>query len=140
MNPPPAVMVHSLAHARAALAPGLPVTLLSAPGAALYAGVGWWLALVAAATNGRPAPPHVLDCGAAAGRALEALRAGQPAVVLQAVPRIFVEIALAAADRGATLLPVAPPSLDLAAIDPSRPGATRMLTRWLEQTVSASPS
>ena len=43
---PPAVIVHGLDDARAALAPGRPVTLLSAPGAALYAGCGWWRALV----------------------------------------------------------------------------------------------
>lgn len=43
---PPAVIVHGLDNARTALAPGRPVTLLSAPGAALYAGCGWWRALV----------------------------------------------------------------------------------------------
>jgi hypothetical protein len=65
---PPAVTVHGLPHALAALAPGRPVTLLSAPNAAVYAGVGWWRAVVAAAGS----PPDILDCGAAAGRVLEA--------------------------------------------------------------------
>ena len=34
---PPAVIIHGLPHAQAALAPGLPVTLLSAPWAACFA-------------------------------------------------------------------------------------------------------
>ena len=42
----PAVIVHGLGDARLALSVGLTVTLLSAPGAALYAGCGWWRALV----------------------------------------------------------------------------------------------
>jgi hypothetical protein len=45
----PAVIVHGLSDARAALRPGWPVTLLSAPGAALFAGCLWWRELVAAA-------------------------------------------------------------------------------------------
>lgn len=43
---PPAVIVHGLADARAAVAIGLPVTLLSAPGAGLYAGCLWWRGIV----------------------------------------------------------------------------------------------
>jgi hypothetical protein len=128
MNLPPAVMVHSLAQARAALAPGLPVTLLSAPGAALYAGVGWWRAVVAAASAGAPPPPHILDCATAAGRALEALRAGQTRLVLRAPAPVFAEVACLAAAQGATLLAAAPPSLDLAT-----PAALRRLAAWLGQ-------
>ena len=45
----PAVVVHGLADAEAALAVGRPVTLLSAPGAALYAGCLWWREMVARA-------------------------------------------------------------------------------------------
>ena len=61
---PPAVIIHGLDHARMALAPGLPVTLLSAPGAGVYAGAGWWRALMLALC---PADPDILDCGSAAG-------------------------------------------------------------------------
>src|SRR5262249_21900556 len=70
----PAVVVHGWTDARAALAPGRPVTLLSARGAALYAGAGWWRALVARARAGHPAVPleDILDCADASGVALGA--------------------------------------------------------------------
>ncbi|MEJ0047407.1 MAG: hypothetical protein WDN04_15810 [Rhodospirillales bacterium] len=127
MKLPPAVMVHGLEQARAALAPGLAVTLLSGPAAAVYAGVGWWQALVAAA-SGQPPPPHVLDCGEATGRALEALRAGQRLLVLRAEPRLFHNVAERAAQLGGAVLAEAPPALDLA-----QPGAERRLEAWLRQ-------
>ena len=120
---PAAVIIHSLADARTALAPGLPVTLLSAPGAASYAGAGWWCALIEAAA---PDCPNILDCGTAAGRALEALRVGQKTVILRAPAAMFAEAAVLARAHGATLLSQAPASLDLA-----RPGALRRLAEWL---------
>lgn len=123
---PPAVMVHGLAQAQAALAPGRPVTLLSAPGAAIYAGVGWWRELVAQAAGGNPPPPDILDCADAPGRALEALRHGQRLLILRAAPALFADIAERAARQGATVLAAAPPSLDLAGR-----GAARRLAAWL---------
>ncbi len=49
------IIVHSLDHARAALAVaaavGKPVTLMSAAGAGCYAGPRWFLALVVAAAR-----------------------------------------------------------------------------------------
>jgi hypothetical protein len=125
MQLPPAVIVHGLAQARAALAPGLAVTLLSAPGAACYAGVGWWRALVAEAAAGRLVPPDILDCGDAPVRALEALRAGQIRLVLRS-PDLFADVAARAAACGATVLGAAPEALDLA-----QRGAARRLTAWL---------
>jgi len=122
MHLPPAVIVHGLADARAALAPGLPVTLLSAPGAGAYAGVGWWRALVRAAGG----TVDVLDCGDAPGRALEALRGRQRLLVLRAPAAVFVDIAERAARVDATLLAVPPPALDLGAR-----GAARQLEAWL---------
>jgi hypothetical protein len=101
MKLPPAVMIHGLEHARAALAPGLPVALLSGPGAGAYAGVGWWQALMAQA--GAIGTPHILDCGVAPGRALEALRAGQSWLVLRAEPRVFADLAERGAMLGATV-------------------------------------
>jgi hypothetical protein len=126
MTAPPAVIVHSLAQARQALAANRPVTLLSAPGAAVYAGAGWWLALIEAAAGGAPPPPHLLDCGAAAGRALEALRAGQRHLIFQAPDAIFAEVSAIAASFGAVVLRAPPPSLDLGRI-----GAGRQLAAWL---------
>jgi hypothetical protein len=128
MKLPPAVMVHGLEQARAALAPGLPVTLLSGPGAASYAGVGWWRALVTLAAAGGAAPPDVLDCGQATGRALEAVRAGQRLLVLRADPTLFRDVAERAALGGGEVLHCAPPALDMAAR-----GATRRLEAWLRE-------
>ena len=125
-DPSPAVIVHGLDMARAALDAGrqagrLP-TLLSAPGAGAYAGVGWWLALMRLAG----ADDHILDCGAAPGRALEALRAGQKRLILQADPRIWADVAGRAQSCRAVLLAAPPPALDL-----GQPGAYRNLPAWL---------
>jgi hypothetical protein len=128
MGLPPSVMVYGLADARLALAAGLPVTLLSAPGAALFAGVGFWHALVAQAKAEHPdvTAPDILDCGDAAGFALAALRLGQRILVLEeGVPGRPAVEAVAAAS-GATVLAARPPALDLA-----RRGAAELLRAWL---------
>jgi hypothetical protein len=127
----PAVMIHSAGDARAALAPGLPVTLVSAPGAALYAGAGWWVSLIAGARSDHPGRvfDDLLDCGDAPGRAAEALRAGQGRLVLCPVPPASYErVRLMAEALGAVLRPDMPEALDLA-----RPGARRRLVAWLTQ-------
>lgn len=128
MNLPPAVTVHGLAHARAALLLGLPVTLLSAPFAGVYAGAGWWLGVIAAACAGDAQPPHILDCGHAAGRAVEAARAGQKLIVLKAPATLLADVRGVAMGYGATVLDIAPPSLDLAAH-----GGARGLPIWLAE-------
>ena len=129
LRPAPAVMIHSAADARTALAPALPVTLVSAPGAALYAGAAWWVALVAAIRAEHPGMPFedLLDCGDAPGRAAEALRAGQRRLVLRgAPPASYERVRLMAEALGAVLLSTMPQALDLA-----RPGARRRLAAWL---------
>ena len=75
----PAVVIHSLADARTVLALGRPVTLLSATGAALFAGCGWWRALIDRARTeyGDASIDDILDCADASGLALGALRIGQ---------------------------------------------------------------
>jgi hypothetical protein len=124
----PAVTVHGLEHALAALACGRGVTLLSAPGAACYAGCGWWRALVERARTRHPETEaaDILDCGDAAGRALEALRIGQKTLILDAACTAYAAVVAAAAECGATLLDQRPESLDLA-----EPGALRRLAEWL---------
>jgi hypothetical protein len=88
MEPDPAVIVHGLGDALAALAgaeaKGARVTLLSAPGAALYAGCGWWRALVQAARAEHPNVPciDILDCADGTGQAMAALRTGLTRLVL----------------------------------------------------------
>ncbi len=124
---PPAVIIHSLAHATVALAPGLPVTLLSARGAALYAGCLWWHTMVGEARRRCPAVPitDMLECLDGAGRAMAALRMGQAILVLDPCPA-WSEVAAAAAACGATLLNTAPPALDLAV-----PDSRNRLHDWL---------
>jgi hypothetical protein len=124
----PGVVVHGIDHARAALRLGLPVVLLSGEGAALYAGCGWWQALMAMAAAAFPETPmqHVLDCAAAPGFAMAALRQGQRLLVLSRRCPGFAAVRSAAATRGATILPDRPPALDLA-----EPGAFRRLDAWL---------
>jgi hypothetical protein len=129
MNYPPAIIVHGLPDIRIALAPGRPVTLLSAPGAALYAGCGWWAALLAAAPRAGPA---FLDCADAPGRAWEGLKLGLRGIVLAPCPA-WAQVAAYAAAQGAILLAAAPPALDLAT-----PGAARQLENWLGGDFSAS--
>ena len=76
------IIVHSLAHARAALAAAhalkVPVTLASAAGAGGYAGPLWFKSLIEAARGDFPKVEvtAVLDCGAEAGTTLAALRHG----------------------------------------------------------------
>ncbi len=124
---PPAVVIHGLPHARLALRPGRPVTLLSAPGAASCAGVAWWRAVVAAVRAEFPEsdPPDVLDCADAPGRALEALSLGCRVIVLRPGPA-SADIAERAAAQGAVLLTAPPAALDL-----GDRGALRRLDAWL---------
>lgn len=124
----PAVIVHGLRDIEAALVPRLPLTLLSAPGAANYAGCGWWRALVSRAKALQPelVMGDILDCADAAGRALEALRLGQSWLVLDAACPAFSEVAATAETLGARVLASAPPALDLAS-----PRALHRLTEWL---------
>ncbi len=78
---PPVIVVHSLAHAlgalEAAARAGRPVMLLSAPAAGVYAGPGWFQALVEVARQAVPKARFraMLDCGDEASAALAAIRA-----------------------------------------------------------------
>jgi hypothetical protein len=133
----PAVIVHSATDARRTLGLGAAVTLVSAPGAALYAGAGWWVALMAAARADHPGRnfDDVLDCADAPGRAAEALRAGQRRLVLcGATPALFERVRLMAEALGAEVLPEMPEALDLA-----RPGAAQRLGDWLSGATPPEP-
>ena len=133
MSLPPAVLIHGLSHARLALAQGRPVTLLSGPGAASYAGCGWWRGVIAAALAERRGAdaPDLLDCGDAPGRALEALSLGCRRLVLRPGPA-WEDIVARAAAQGAQVLPAAPESLDLA-----QHGSERRIAAWLAQRHAA---
>src|SRR3954449_5297366 len=122
MTLPPAIVIHGLEHARLALAPGRPVTLLSAPAAGLFAGCSWWRAVIDASGF---AGPDVLDCADAPGRALEALSVRCRWIVLYPCPA-WDSVAGRAAAQGAALLRERPPALDL-----GRRGASRQIAAWL---------
>jgi hypothetical protein len=124
----PAVVVHGLQNARTALADGAPVTLISAPGAALYAGWLWWREVVAQARREYPSTPavDVLDCADGSGQALAALRGGQQLIVLAPDAPGWAEVAAIAAERGGAVLSRRPAVLDLA-----MRGASRRLAEWL---------
>ena len=134
--PAPAVIVHGTMDVDRACLPGLPVTLLSAPGAAIFAGPGWWLSLIrdARARHGAQIAADILDCADAAGLALAALRLGQMSLILDPACPAFPSVAGAAATLGATVQTSRPPALDLAARN-----ADRRLESWLAQRDSAPP-
>lgn len=127
------VIVHSLEHARAAVAAaaalGVPVTLLSAPGAAAYAGAGWFLKVVARALGEHPQvrAAAVLDCGGAPGHALGALRQGLRAIRFTGPPATTARIAAIARQYGAVLYKGSGPALDLLT-EPDPQAACR---KWL---------
>ena len=119
-TPPPAIIVHSLDHAVAALqgaaAAGRPVLLVSAPDAGVYAGAGWFRELVAAAGEAVPGAQFsaFLDCGDRPGAALAAIRGEAPGVIFAGcadVARRLADIARQHGVRFATSRPAA--ALDL---------------------------
>jgi hypothetical protein len=124
----PAVIVHSLADARHALSPGLPVTLLSGNAAALYAGCGWWSALVAAARAEFPLVQiaDCLDCADASGHALAALRIGVRHLILRPDAPGRHRVAAIVASLHGVLLAERPRGFDLA-----EPANRRRLDEWL---------
>jgi fructose/tagatose bisphosphate aldolase len=75
---------HAVAALKAAAAAGVPARLLSARGAAAYAGPAWFRELVAQACAAVPEAQAtaLLDCGSRAGDALAAIRAGVPAIAI----------------------------------------------------------
>ncbi|MEX2407849.1 MAG: hypothetical protein WD489_01960, partial [Rhodovibrionaceae bacterium] len=102
----------SLAQAKAALAPGVPVLLLSAEGAAGAAGPAWWREVIALARAAHPATDarDLLDCGAAPGAVMAALAAGITELSFHGSAAEVVKLT----QMGATLLPRPAEALDLA--------------------------
>lgn len=127
--------MHGLAQAEAALSAAGPrgVLLLSAPGAAGFAGPAWFLEVVAEAARRHPGVPQraALDCGGAAGTALAALRAGVRLLVLDGACPAFPAVAAAAAEAGAEIWPGRPRSLDLGRLDLGRRDDLARLRAWL---------
>jgi hypothetical protein len=116
----PVIIVHSLAHAVAALGAaadrGRAIVIASAPEAGIYAGPGWFRALVAAAREAVPAAQAtaLLDCGDEAGAAMAAIRAGIEGIVFTGRMDVAARLADIAGQRGAMLLTTrSQPALDL---------------------------
>lgn len=118
----PVFVIHSLAQAeaaaRAAAKAGTAVTLASAPGAAGYAGAGWFLAVLAALAEAQPDADvdGILDCGDDAAAAIEALHAGARWIRLDGADAFITEVAELAEDAGARLNGASGPALDLARV------------------------
>ncbi|WP_111398368.1 hypothetical protein [Humitalea rosea] len=128
----PAILVPDARRAAAVLvawARAAPPLLLSPPGACAWLGPAGWLALIAQARALCPGVPfgHALDCGAAPGHALAALRAGVPILVLAGAHPAYPAVAGAAAEAGAVLLPAPPPAIVIDHLDLRRPAGRARL-------------
>jgi hypothetical protein len=116
----PIIVVHSLVHAVAALeaaaAADRDIVLLSAANAGIYAGAGWWKAMIEAAREAVPAATFsaILDCGDDAGAAQAALRAHVEAIIFTGRADVAERLAAIAQQAGVSLLTTRPqPLLDL---------------------------
>ena len=113
-----AIVVHGIDDAMAAVAAarrlGTPLTLISAPGAAAYAGPLWFRALV---DQARAAAPDVtitglLDCADHPGHAMAALRAGVEAIVFTGDEAVAGKLSALAEAAGVTMLRARPSCCD----------------------------
>lgn len=152
-DPRPAIIVHDLRHAegalRAARAIGVPVTLWSAPGASDYAGLGFLGAVFDQAAAAVPEAVHdaVVDCGASAVLAHEALRRGFAGVAFSGRGRTRAALEAVAAAQGRRLSAARPGrgALDLGRSEtPERDCAAWLAAKARRRTGSgkkaASPS
>lgn len=99
------IHVADIDQARAALAGSGPVILVGEPG---LAGIGWWRELLTLLRAEYPdrAFEAVLDCGAAPGLALAALRAGIRWIEVEASPDLLAKLQAIAEQTGARIDPV----------------------------------
>ena len=103
-------MVHSLAEARRAMAAarddGRAITLLSAPGAAVFAGCLWWREMIGIVRAEYPDVEmiDVLDCGDDIAQAWAAVRIGLRHLALVALAPEIDALRAVALARGVTLL------------------------------------
>lgn len=106
----PAIVIHSLAQARAAARAavelGVAVELWSAPGAAAYAGPGWFKAVLEATRAAEPDAriSAVLDCADLPGLVLGTFRIGLEAACFTGPDRVAAKLADIAAQHRARLV------------------------------------
>ena len=120
MGGAPVIVVHSLAQAVAALKAAARaqrrVVIASAEGAGIYAGPGWFAALVAAAREAVPEANFsaLLDCADEAGAALAAIRSGIERVLFTGDDEVARRLSDIARQHGVALVTERPqPALDL---------------------------
>ena len=105
----PVIVIHSLAHAVAALSAaaeaGRTIIVASAPGAGIYGGPGWWRELLTAARDAVPTARVItlLDCDDDPSAAQAAIRAGIEAIVLTGRADVAERVADVAGQRGTRL-------------------------------------
>lgn len=109
-----------------------PLWLVSPPAAAGWLSPALFLALLRRGAAPCPTLPWrgVLDCGAAPGLGLAALRAGMPALVLARGPS-FAALEAVAAEAGAMLWPERPPCLAVATLPPQESRAFERIQAWI---------
>ena len=123
------IVIHSLEHARAALAAaaacGKAVTLASAPGAALQAGPGWFKAVIEQASEAYPQTTvtAILDCGDQSGAVMAALRLGLTDLRFDGAPAFRTKLE----GMGAVFAPPAEAVLDLLAVREPEAACTAFL-------------
>ena len=128
-----AIIIHSLEHARAAVAMaaelGVPVTLASASGAAATVGPQWFAEVVANAMAEHPGAQvsAILDCGAAAGLALAALRQGIKRVRFTGLASTAAKLSAIARRQGAEVVRGRLNAHDLLDISDSKEACRRWL-------------
>jgi fructose/tagatose bisphosphate aldolase len=114
-----AIIIHSLEHARAALAAAaaleVPVTLASAPGASAYAGPAWFQEVVRLAKAEFPGveADATMDCAERPGDVLAALRQGLLRVRFTGRKAVAEKLAAMAEAQGAELVTGRLRALDL---------------------------
>jgi fructose/tagatose bisphosphate aldolase len=132
-----AVTIHSLDHACTALSAArelnVPVTLVSAPGAAAYAGVGWFRALTDEAHTQYPdvSMTPILDCASAAGDALAAIREGLQVIRFSGKRDVKAKVMDIARQSGVSVVTRRAPSLDLGDVDSTVADLTGACRDWL---------
>ncbi|QJE73355.1 hypothetical protein HHL28_09835 [Aerophototrophica crusticola] len=106
----PAFRLRSLPDGRAILsvaqAAGVPVLLVSDPGAASFAGAGWWRALTDDLRAEFPDLPFttLLDCGDSAGAVMGALREGVRALAFSGPPGTLEKLHAMAVQLGGQVI------------------------------------
>ena len=128
-------VVHSLSQAKAAVAAAaernLAVTLLSAPGAAAFAGAGWFAALIRAVRESQPRTEiaAILDCGPRADLVQAAFREKLKQVVFTGDARQVRALRDIARQWQAEILRRRPRACDLRhAVDPAA-----VCSAWLDE-------